>query len=492
MISDFDIDLPEIPEERRIFVNRNLRLNSIEAVGFDMDYTLALYMTPSIDRLAYRMTVDRLINSKGYPKELAALEFDPMLAQRGLVVDKPMGNVIKMDQFNHVWRVRHGTTELPRDQATELYRRRPINYATPRFAWMDTLYSMPETSMFMSLVDAEGLMIPYLGRDYQRIFDDIRECTDGIHRDGTLKKEILRDPALYILKDPALADTLHRFRSVGKKLFLLTNSMWGYTNGVMSFLLGSDKREYPTWTSYFELVVVGGSKPDFFTKARPFYRLDTSKSFDGEAIELAADGFERGVVYQGGNIRDFERISGLSGDSILYVGDHIHGDILRSKMSSRWRTCMIIPELESEMKIMRSMEREISELKMMEEERNEFENRSIRLKLLHSEIEDRMKVAKGVELEDLHEAHSHFRHSLEAAHHSLKELTTKSRSLEREIEAGYSDLWGSLFREKNENTKFAAQVELYACLYTSRVTNFNYYSPKFYFISPRTLLPHEL
>jgi len=39
------------------------------------------------------------------------------------------------------------------------------------------------------------------------------------------------------------------------------------------------------------------------------------------------------------------------GDKILYVGDHIYGDILRSKRSLGWRTCLVIPELDNEAKV---------------------------------------------------------------------------------------------------------------------------------------------
>lgn len=34
---------------------------------------------------------------------------------------------------------------------------------------------------------------------------------------------------------------------------------------------------------------------------------------------------------------------------LLYVGDHMFADILRSKRTLGWRTCLIVPELESEM-----------------------------------------------------------------------------------------------------------------------------------------------
>ena len=38
---------------------------------------------------------------------------------------------------------------------------------------------------------------------------------------------------------------------------------------------------------------------------------------------------------------------------------------------------------------------------------------------------------------------------------------------------------------------FAKQIKDYACVYTSRVSNFLYYSPVQYFRSPPNLMPHE-
>ncbi|EPB73266.1 hypothetical protein ANCCEY_07636 [Ancylostoma ceylanicum] len=42
---------------------------------------------------------------------------------------------------------------------------------------------------------------------------------------------------------------------------------------------------------------------------------------------------------------------GLAGKDILYVGDHIFGDVLKSKKVGGWRTLLIVPELDNEMKI---------------------------------------------------------------------------------------------------------------------------------------------
>ena len=47
-----------------------------------------------------------------------------------------------------------------------------------------------------------------------------------------------------------------------------------------------------------------------------------------------------------------------------------------------------------------------------------------------------------------------------------------------------------MFDERHDASRFGAQVEDYACVYTSRVSNFLYVSPSRYFHSPQGTLPH--
>lgn len=42
---------------------------------------------------------------------------------------------------------------------------------------------------------------------------------------------------------------------------------------------------------------------------------------------------------------------GVHGKDILYIGDHIFGDILKSKKQQGWRTCLVVPELTWELDI---------------------------------------------------------------------------------------------------------------------------------------------
>src|SRR3954463_16110193 len=57
----------DIERSRRIFVNRNLKMDEIDLIGFDMDYTLALYNQPNLEELSIRCTLGKLVDKRGYP-----------------------------------------------------------------------------------------------------------------------------------------------------------------------------------------------------------------------------------------------------------------------------------------------------------------------------------------------------------------------------------------------------------------------------------------
>lgn len=63
-----------------------------------------------------------------------------------------------------------------------------------------------------------------------------------------------------------------------------------------------------------------------------------------------------------------------SGDDLLYVGDHIFADILRSKRSLGWRTCLIVPELQSEVSVFQQMDAERQELMDLKRKQYRLEN----------------------------------------------------------------------------------------------------------------------
>ena len=470
----------EIPRPRQIFVNRNTRMSEIEVVGFDMDYTLGTYRLRRIEELSYAMTLERLIAVAGYPRELASLTYDHSFVMRGLVVDKDYGNLFKSDRFNHVGRCYHGRHPLDPKVWRKLYRDTKFRVAAPRFAWIDTLFALPEAALYaqiIELLESKGQAV-----DYAKLYEDIRHAIDEVHRDGTLKSRIRARIEDFVAPDPELGPALHKLRSSGKKLFLLTNSLLDYTDDVMRHVLDGRLPEYPSWRNYFDVIVVGAQKPRFFSERAPFFEVTPT----GPATE-PPETLERGRIYEGGNLVDFERLLEISGERILYVGDHIYGDILRSKKSSLWRTCMIVEELETELTYTEAHAEEIRELGAREMLRARLDD-ALNQRKLQLNLADK-RAAWGVGGGEAERRA--LKLELEKLRKAARTLDTEIETLASEVENGFNRNWGLLFKEGNENSRFGEQIEDYACLYTSRVSNFVFYSPMQYFRSPRATMPHE-
>jgi hypothetical protein len=236
------------------------------------------------------------------------------------------------------------------------------------------------------------------------------------------------------------------------------------------------------------VVITGAAKPSFFSEKRPMFVLGPDGARAGEPAAL-----ERGRVYEGGELATFERMMGISGDRILYVGDHIYGDILRSKKSSLWRTCMVVEELERELAWIERNQEVLAELSRLEELRVRVEDeiavhRSA-LNLLDRRLEREVK--DGGERERVEAERKRQKQELELLRRACREADERVDALERQLEEGLNPYWGLTFKEGNENSRFGEQIEVYACIYTSRVSNLVYYSPMQYYRSPRASMPHE-
>lgn len=486
----------EAPYDRRIYTNRDLSLDSIGVIGFDMDYTLATYNQERIEEISIKTTTDKLI-SRGYPERLSNFDPDPRFAVRGLMVDKQLGNVIKMDRHGYVGRAYHGHQQLSDETRKATYREQRLGKEHERFAAVDTLFALPEVTLYAEVV---SLIDEYpeawsRGRppSYNEAWLDVRECIDEAHRDGSIKERIRANPGEYIDRDPDLPQTLHKFRSGGKKLFLLTNSFFPYTDTVLHYLLGGDT-PYEDWTAYFDWMVVGSAKPGFFSEGAPFQELDRS----GNPIGPQRQDVQRGKIYQGGNQLGLQTSFGCCGDEVLYVGDHIYGDIVKSKKSSGWRTALVVQELQRELQVRRARGmtlREISHLYELRSQLAELITAQRHLGRVLARLTG-ADLARHAGLPDddaeavLLDARANVRHRLDRLRDYESETLDTLNRRSKEVDEAFNPYWGSSFAERHDTSRFGAQVESYACVYTSRVSNFLYVSPAKYFISPHNALPH--
>jgi hypothetical protein len=246
--------------------------------------------------------------------------------------------------------------------------------------------------------------------------------------------------------------------------------------------------EYPSWRNYFDIIVTGASKPGFFSEKRPIMELGPDGAPLGEARSL-----ERGRMYAGGSVTELERLVGIGGDRVLYVGDHIYGDILRSKKSSLWRTCMVVPEMEAEIAWLEQRHAEMEEMARLEELRmrldDELSARKSALNALDRRLDRRDTPVDA--RERIESDRREVKRELELLRRAHRDADFRMEALQRVVEEGFNRYWGLMFKEGSENSRFGEQIEDYACLYTSRASNFLFYSPMQYFRSHRAAMPHE-
>jgi len=494
---EYGVDL-EIPSDRRIYTNRDLNLDSIAVMGFDMDYTLAIYHQERIEEISIATTTAKLL-VRGYPEKLQSAQADPRFAIRGLMVDKKLGNIIKMDRHGYVGRAFHGKLRLLDEDRKRVYREQRLGMEHERFAAVDTLFALPEVTLYadvVDLIDNEPNLWPS-GQPptYAEAWLDVRECIDEAHRDGSIKDRIAETPGMFIERDPDLPRTLHKFRSAGKKLFVLTNSLFPYTDAVMTYLLEEHGPSYGGgWHAYFDWIVVGSAKPNFFIGTNPFQEL----ARDGTPIGPRRQDVQRGKVYEGGHQIGLQASFGCFADEVLYVGDHIYGDIVKSKKSSGWRTALIVQELHNELRVRRSRGMTLQEIESLYDLRSQLaEEISAQRyiartlgRITPAEFAREGHVEPEAARALLDEARAAVRTRVDRLRHYELETIQMLERRSQEVDEAFNPYWGSSFAERHDTSRFGSQVESYACIYTSRVSNLLHVSPAKYFISPHNKMPH--
>ncbi len=462
---------------RGIYTNRTLNLRGIKAVGYDMDYTLIHYHERAWEERAYSYIKERLLG-RGWPVE--DLTFEPDLVMRGLIIDKALGNVVKANRFGYIKRAFHGTEPLDRSKLREAYTRTLVDLDEPRWLFMNTLFSLSEASMYMQLVDRLDADVIEAKLSYADLYALVRGALDEAHMEGRLKGEIIEDPARFVALDAEVPLTLLDQREAGKKVLLITNSEWAYAAPMLAFAFDPFLPGDMTWRDLFDVAIVGARKPAFFTARMPTFEV---VSDDGLLREHVGP-LRAGHVYVGANASLVEASLGLRGEDILYVGDHLFTDVNVSKSVLRWRTALILRELEDELEAIagfRDVQHRLTDM-MAEKVAMEGEYSAYRLALQRSKSDYGPDPARPpAEIEADMAAH---RAKLLALDAEIAPLAQASARL-------HNPRWGLMMRTGNDKSHLARQVERYADVYTGRVSNFLHATPYAYLRSHRGSLPHD-
>uniref|UniRef100_A0A4W5P4K2 5'-nucleotidase, cytosolic II, like 1 n=1 Tax=Hucho hucho TaxID=62062 RepID=A0A4W5P4K2_9TELE len=433
----------------RVFVNRSVTLENIKCYGFDMDYTLAEYKSPDYEDLGFELLRDRLV-SIGYPHELLRYNYDPTFPTRGLVFDTMYGNLLKVDSNGNILLCSHGFTFLKRDKIHEYY---PNNFIqrgnTDRFYILNTLFNLSETYLYGCLVDLFTRCSRFVNCQTGFKHGDLFMSFRSMFQD-----EISLSFTSFSLQ-PNLPVLLTRIKEVAK-VFLATNSDYNYTEAIMKYLLetppGYPKKQ---WRAFFDLVVVDTRKPLFFAEGTVLRQVDTNTG--KLRIGTYTGDLQHGTVYSGGSSDIVCDLLDVKGKDILYVGDHIFGDILKSKKRQGWKTFLVVPELAKELQVWTENSHLFEELKRLD----------VFLAELYKHLDSSCRVCPDISA-----------------------IQTRIKVVTYRMDRSYGQL-GSLLRSGSRQTLFASQLMRYADLYSSTCINLLHY-PFSYLFRAQSVLRHLL
>jgi hypothetical protein len=188
----------------------------------------------------------------------------------------------------------------------------------------------------------------------------------------------------------------------------------------------------------------------------------------------AEEFLKMGKVFQGGNWQHLHKMLEIrSGDEILYVGDHLYSDVLRSKRTLGWRSMFIMPELEEEIRVFT--------------ETLPLRTQVSRLRKLREELE--MKAEEVRRTEDTEDPE--IQKWLAETEEDDVAIKSKLTEMAQQWHASFHPIWGAMFNAGYQDSRFAFYVENYACLYSSRASNMGLASAKRSFRTTMEMVPHD-
>ncbi len=453
----------------KVFVNRILNMKKIKLIGLDMDHTLIRYHSENFESLVYQLIKEQLIAVKHYPEAIKKLNFNYHDAIRGLVVDTKNGNILKLSRYGAIRQSYHGTKLIDFAEQQKIYRSTYVDLSDPNYMAIDTSFSIAFCVLYAQLVDFKDI----LGQEmpgYQAIAQDVQFCVDKVHSDGSLKSIISKNLSTYVIKERALVDGLKHFIHHGKKIFILTNSEYSYTKLLLEYAINPFLKKGESWTDLFEYVITLANKPRFFYDNLRFLAVNPTNGTMTNIIGPIVPG-----IYQGGNAKKFTEDLHVRGDEILYIGDHIYGDIVRLKKDCNWRTALVVDELGAEIAAQIQalpIEKQISEAMII---KKNLESQYVRLHTL-----------------SIDEGSNKYNQETQDLQAQINQVDSHLTKLIKQQQTFFNPKWERIFRAGAEESYFAYQVDRFACIYMEKLSDLLECSPITYFRANRRLLAHDI
>ncbi len=92
-------------------------------------------------------------------------------------------------------------------------------------------------------------------------------------------------------------------------------------------------------------------------------------------------------------------MTGIRGEQVLYIGDHIYGDILRLRKQHMWRTAMVLQELERDIAVSDRLSAQIHDLELLDRRHRNLESeidyQTLRIKKVQRLLDDRGRARRS-------------------------------------------------------------------------------------------------
>lgn len=456
-------------DQHRVFVNRVLNMRKIKWVGLDMDHTLIRYKSERFEALVYDLVKDKLVDLKHYPERLKQFQFNFKDAIRGLVIDTRNGNILKLSRFGAIRQSYHGTQPIHFAEQKKFYRSTYVDLGDPNYMAIDTAFSIAFCVLYSQLVDLKDA-IPDQLPNYQIIAQDVQYCVDKVHSDGSLKGIISKNLDAYVIKDNSVVEGLKHYIKHGKKIFVLTNSEFHYTKLLLEYAIDPFLEKGESWRDVFSYVITMANKPRFFYDNLKFLSVNPiDGSMNNHNSQLVPG------IYQGGNAKKMTEDLNINGDEILYIGDHIYGDILRLKKDCNWRTALVVEELGEEIASQVNAQPIENNINQLMEIKQQVEQRYVDLCTL-----------------SIDEGTNKYQTQIDTLQQDISKLDLQISTLIQQQSAFFNPKWQRVFRAGAEESYFAYQVDRFACIYMEKISDLLEHSPMTYFRANRRLLAHDV
>jgi len=433
-----------------------------------MDHTLIRYKTENFETLVYELVIENLIQTKNYPESIRQFKFNFHDSIRGLVIDSKNGNILKLSRYGAIRQSYHGTKKINYSEQKQFYRSIYVDLNDPNYMVIDTSFSIAFCVLYSQLIDLKDEKTHELP-SYNVIALDVLYSVDKVHAEGNLKRTICANLDNYVIREPDVVEGLKRYIFHGKKIFILTNSEYQYTKLLLNYAINPFLNEGETWHDLFEYVITLANKPRFFYDNFRFLQINPENGTMTNTTGSIQPG-----IYQGGYATKLTEDLAINGDEILYIGDHIYGDILRLKKDCNWRTALVVEELGEEI---------AAQKKAL----------PIEKKIVHA-----MKTKRNLEenyitlqTQSIEEKSTQYNEQMQDLQTQVIAVDTEIQALLHAQQAFYNPKWERIFRAGAEESYFAYQVDRYACIYMEKLADLLKHSPLTYFRANRRQLAHD-